>query len=897
MTDPPKNPKSHKRHKSSALNIGYYFSIDNQGVQSTQLASRGNEDEGSAVYEGTSYGMEVASNEVGQPISSQSQQILESLALTHNPVEENPSSQYFHYNPTFQQPVYGPLDPSGTSEQQVYLSSSSFPLSVSSYPPQIASSSSSQYPTSIEQANMYNFNFPKSLDYAAPVVSASPAPSKTPKLHNRGNMSISSHFNLFSLTDEIDKKSDKQTSTNLNAVMLNEILMNLISVDVSNINHFLLGVLYKFDSSIPLDDFYTILYNSDDGVKLLTEINFENKIDKTIVSSNKMGAINTVAQILNVFKNPGLLFEYLPQLSDRENKFNNINYHELLRTFLAIKILYELLVLLPRDSNENPQNHTIPRLSIYKTYYIVCQKLISMYPSTSNTPSEQQKIILGQSKLGKLIKLVYPNLLIKRLGSRGESKYKYLGVFWNENIVNDDIKRLCDENELIELNDIFAKKRNDPRPVPSQATAPLSQIPDVASPTVGTPNVHGGGSRGSNAEREVFLYDIPSNLSFIKPSFKYPLDSSFSNIRNGEHSWFTVTKNQIYKRESMPIKPDQIKQVFLEASNLEEDGTLLDNFLDFIIKPIVKIKPHEENLDLGIYLLIIIELLPYFLLTDTSNDLDFLKHLRLNLLDFIRNYKHEILKLGNYKSFILSNATIFLVMLKKLVNLNDLMLTFVKLITNNDTRNLMLRDFKGFLLTNSGISGIDDRDLNRGGTGDGYIFQDLIYTLLGFNFESKGESSLNDVIPRTDLQNEVSIIDNFFKKHVLDFLGGNHEHESPHSSVESNKLEDFNSILNTSELEKLCSLISLVDQKLLTTELKSRFPILIFNHLINFVLNDILKQIFFNQQEKHQQLSIVGAIIDTGSKDSSFGSLWVFNSFIQEYLSLIGEIVSASDLL
>lgn len=173
-------------------------------------------------------------------------------------------------------------------------------------------------------------------------------------------------------------------------------------------------------------------------------------------------AVDLINQLLNVFKNPNLLIEYFPNLEDKDNKLVNINYHELLRTFLAIKILYDILIQLQLSDEDDPQHYTIPRLSIYKTYYIICQKLIASYPSASNTRNEQQKLILGQSKLGKLIKLVYPNLLIKRLGSRGESKYNYLGVMWNENIVQHEIKQLCEDHDLNDLGEIFNNDHNNP---------------------------------------------------------------------------------------------------------------------------------------------------------------------------------------------------------------------------------------------------------------------------------------------------------------------------------------------------------------------------------------------------------------------------------------------------
>ena len=157
-----------------------------------------------------------------------------------------------------------------------------------------------------------------------------------------------------------------------------------------------------------------------------------------------------------------MLVDYFPNMEDKDNKLANINYHELLRTFLAIKILHDILIQLPISEDDDPQNYTILDYQSIKPTIYHLSKLIASYPSASNTRNEQQKLILGQSKLGKLIKLVYPNLLIKRLGSRGESKYNYLGVMWNANIVQEEIKQLCDEHELNDLNEIFNSDNNNP---------------------------------------------------------------------------------------------------------------------------------------------------------------------------------------------------------------------------------------------------------------------------------------------------------------------------------------------------------------------------------------------------------------------------------------------------
>ncbi|RCK59343.1 RFX-like DNA-binding protein RFX2 [Candida viswanathii] len=368
------------------------------------------------------------------------------------------------YNPAFRVPEY-PINPNTATSSSSILSATggkqfqqaSALLPSGTLPPSsLGSSSSSLHVSALRQHQKNNLSISSHLTLFS--LSGNNPPPPPPQLQQHQQLPQTLQpIPSGSLSSEDSKRSEKE-----NTAILNDLLYNLTAVDGSNINNFLLAMLRKINLPFTLDDFYNLLYN-DRQRSLLDNITYQNKIDKTVVSpNNNEMAVDLINQLLNVFKNPNLLIDYFPNLEDKDNKLVNINYHELLRTFLAIKILYDILIQLPLSDEDDPQHYTIPRLSIYKTYYIICQKLIASYPSASNTRNEQQKLILGQSKLGKLIKLVYPDLMIKRLGSRGESKYNYLGVMWNENIVQHEIKQLCDEHDLNDLGEIFNNDHNNP---------------------------------------------------------------------------------------------------------------------------------------------------------------------------------------------------------------------------------------------------------------------------------------------------------------------------------------------------------------------------------------------------------------------------------------------------
>ncbi|KAI5949865.1 hypothetical protein KGF54_005342 [Candida jiufengensis] len=876
-----------------------------------------------------------------------------------------------------------------------------------------------------------------------PSASASTSTSRQPVSHNKNNLSISSHLTLFTLGNPSGNNSPDPNRNRDQSLpqqqsqqpsILEALLSELVHVDGSNINVYLLSAIYKINMPFPLDDFYNLLYNDEDNKPFVSNFNFAQKMDRTPITPQGSSAfINIVDELLNTFKDPNLLLEYFPDHEDKENKFGNINYHELLRTFLAIKILHDMMIQLPLTNDEDPQDYTIPRLSLYKTYFIICQKLIATYPSSSNTTNEQQKLILGQSKLGKLIKLVYPNLLIKRLGSRGESKYNYLGVIWNEHIIDDTFKRLCEDHDIPELIELFDSE-NGTNPFMTQ------QRPSVVESTSTTPKKghhhHHHHHRRSSSKSKIKLsnilepFEVPPTqqeqdesaivdddektnpilsprLSFIKPSLMYPDVSNFTILQNlhRDDNWFSSLLKNSYS-QCQQINQDLINSFLLTNTNLSNKTSLLNNFISSFIKPLSTTTYNKiKNIDLHLYLIIILELLPHFLLIKPSSDLNLLKNLRINLLHLINNLNNE-LKIVDSDQFPVTNSTIFLIILKKMMNLNDLLITFIKLLNNKSTKVLMSKDIENFLKTYSSTSSssanqtaikmetsiphTDDssnqfffnitpiNDLNFNFQKD-ILSNDLIYTLIGFNYDPLINNEIKSPISMNFITEEINIVDDFFKNDLLNFLNSNNypsnintsknyydyninptntsspsilnnpsldihlDHLHSSSSTEtlmnptnatstssstlfskpkpttdsSSAATTTTSVLTPLEYSRLNSLFQLIDEKLLSMHFKTKYPIIIFNNYMTYILNDILKYIFLNQQQQQSsnQSKNYNAEQDEGNNkggssisrlsnkssdnnsENSFGNWWVFNSFIQEYLNLMGEIVGLNDSL
>lgn len=402
-------------------------------------------------------------------------------------------------------------------------------------------------------------------------------------------------------------------------------------------------------------------------------------------------------------------------------------------------------------------------------------------------------------------------------------------------------------------------------------------------------------------------------LLFIKPLLKYPLDDNFTILADTSPNWFNDLCDRLYLGLPL-VLPQLIRDIFLSNENLRTKQLLLENFMDLVVTPLGS--SGGENVDLKIYLVVIIELLPYLLLIKCDDvDIAFLKNLRLNLLHLINNF-HGLLRAGDaHPGFKLDNLTIFLILLKKLINLNDLLITFIKLIIKPNVKLVMLIDIENFLTVhrqNDALVAVDDdlffvNLLQRTNFPDGnFLFKldilsnDLVYTLIGYNFDPiTGEPKLQPppllLLLMNFINQEISIIDKFFKHDLLAFLN---DLALP---AEDKSSQGKDAILTQKELLKLLLLINLIDRRLLLNHFKSKYPILIYNNFINFILNDILKFIFLKQQQTSlQRLSRPvpddgGDGDDDGGGSNSFGNWWVFNSFIQEYISLMGEIVGLYD--
>ncbi|PSK39242.1 hypothetical protein C7M61_001845 [Candidozyma pseudohaemuli] len=477
---------------------------------------------------------------------------------------------------------------------------------------------------------------------------------------------------IFPHQQSLSTFTDASTLTHSRDETLHAILSDMLKLDAFNLNTFLLSLLRRVDKSLPLDEFYNVLYNpKSDNDAIQSAID---KIDKTSTNDDLESGMEIIQRVLEVFRFPETLYNQYPSLDGSDLKASNVNLHELLRSLLAIKILRHSLIE-TEDGDRHSERSPIPRLDIYKVYYILCQKLILKYPSSSNTTSLQQKLIFGQSKLGKLIKLVYPNLVSKRLGRRGESRYNYLGIRWNDNVVSDEIKALF-RNDLPELTDIFKVLKKTAGASHSKSTLRRQQSSYRPSQN----------KRNRSISQTEMINRIKAQGTFVEPTHFFPegpftlkafLDEHLND--NIERNWFAAAlKHSSDALEESGVSPDEMNRLLFgeDEPSTEEDDILLRGVIDVVL-PKLSASPNQPKIFLHLFMVISLKVFPHLLLLRKPLHTDNIKRLTSKVSHLIKRIEGEMSPLVSQKMQ-QHDIRNFLGILSRMIHLNQLLAAFFK---------------------------------------------------------------------------------------------------------------------------------------------------------------------------------------------------------------------------
>lgn len=208
-------------------------------------------------------------------------------------------------------------------------------------------------------------------------------------------------------------------------------------INGSNFKELLVKVLHECLHQISLDDFYNLLYNFETPDQVVSSPADGLKIDNSEPSESRMEGLNLCHLILENFRLPDT--GKRRSIKSKDTPLISVNFQDICKNFLVIKIIFDSLKV---DEDNSKPEHYILRTSVYKAYYIICKKLFNKYSNGSNPPNLQHNLILNQSQLGKIVKLIFPGLNSKRFGGRGGSTYYYQCMAWNNAIIDENIKLL-----------------------------------------------------------------------------------------------------------------------------------------------------------------------------------------------------------------------------------------------------------------------------------------------------------------------------------------------------------------------------------------------------------------------------------------------------------------------
>lgn len=206
----------------------------------------------------------------------------------------------------------------------------------------------------------------------------------------------------------------------------------------NNINELFVATLLECLHHMPLDDLFILLFNDVTPEQVSPIPIGGTKVDKSPYTCFKNEALNLCYYILETFKTRKYNSPNYPIKLVHNPILFRMNLFEVRRTFLAIKILFDSFIEV-----QGPLGNmcTISRPSIQNAYHLICKSLLEKYPTSSKLLPSMERVEVCLSRLGRMTKLVYSRISLRRLGKRGGSVYHYVGLTWNKNIVDDEIVR------------------------------------------------------------------------------------------------------------------------------------------------------------------------------------------------------------------------------------------------------------------------------------------------------------------------------------------------------------------------------------------------------------------------------------------------------------------------
>lgn len=634
-----------------------------------------------------------------------------------------------------------------------------------------------------------------------------------------------------------------------------KLIPSINKVEGHTFHDFLVEALRQYREPMPIDDFYNLLYNSSSTTNVVSVPADGLKVDKTEPTNSTLDAIKYSFLILETFRlgesrsrifasglvsNPSLPF---------------LKFHEVLRVFLAVKILFDLA----RPIEDTTLTKTsLQRMSIYKAYYIICHKLIKKYPTLSNSVRLQQILVLGQSQMGKLIKLVYRDVLTRRLGKRGNSRFHYLGMTWNKCIIDDEITNMV-ELELPVLERYF-KEVHDTN---GHVTLPTKIKPDI-------PN-----DLSSLITPDIFM-STPLSSIFKKPPYTFvEISCRFPTICP-PRSWNivpgSIPQQSEWSETTTKISVDALKEYNLNFEFLAHDlisEWTHNRFLEDIMKSIrhlIDILAFSKAF-LHFYLIILLRIFPVVIASDEEVPNKNKVQVVICIRRLVTSVEDCFEKISPSQK---SDLITFTLILKRMIHINTMLRSRMKTALIKNTLTEIIHD--SVQLADLQL------DSSRKVTKMGEIITHAVFVALtAFDFK---------------------IIEQGLEKPLRDYFGIIVQISKCFEEICGNETDYLRQIVNSVEekpkqgkdfdlvFQMFLRLAGFLHSTFLSNPIISQLPTVVMGHIIFKIMNQMQMVSFHDFGKREKKIS-----------QETFKTWWVYSMVNQEYFAIMSEIVALSSTL
>ncbi|GEQ69391.1 hypothetical protein JCM33374_g3062 [Metschnikowia sp. JCM 33374] len=685
-----------------------------------------------------------------------------------------------------------------------------------------------------------------------PILMSQPDHAAIPKL-KRGGDKAACHKDRLNLVSQ-SKATCENRSVRDGEEEFSKFVSLLSKVTPQNACVFLVGCLKEYHQHITLKELFDLLYNGKAVKCEIASISQGSNAQNSESREMKRKGLKLCHLVVDTFrelqydKYMGVSPMGLTQISSR-------NFNELLRNFLAIKIIFASI---ERVEDKFSWDVCISKQSLYKVYCILCQKLIQRHSTSSSCTAKS--ITISPPKLGRLFNLVYPDLIQKRLGRRGHSKFHYIGVKWNNEIVDKDIIGLIDHfdgsfnSTKVELN-------------PKCEQGGISQISCATEHSISRL------IKKSLISNESLSFQKPS-YSFIDFSHKFPQENCSPRVSNSTPNSIPALTEwaKLSIRKSLGILKGYNTDLECVLQNLNIDSFACESKESFprtVLQTMTLLSgiSAPRKAYMNFYLVLLLSIFPIIVASDQEVSLEKKISIRNSVRKCITVLESESQNLESNDATSLRSV---LRIMKRMVALNEMTSSKVKSSYPERVLKEMAHDLD---LTDN----IKAEVFNTRSALEETCIQSIIMSMNAYDFSFSDESST------AEDKDSIPTISAFVQTHKRSMLLFKEKILSLPSYADKT---DLNYLDQDVPYRVFKIAVEIFHGFTLRDPSVLKFPIPLLA-IISFHITNSIQHASFNHFSKR----------DPELSKEIFKSWWIFSAMLQEYMAIISEIVALKDTL